>query len=265
MLFEPGPVNEELADTVARIRRQRDLPVYAQWEIARFLDSKYAMKNVTSIEPVIASDGTITYLSTDGVAQQVAEARRKLPGGLGTACVVGFRDHLKRCVLTTKDRGMPAFAPRGFTMPKTYDPQQARGLCHISFVQVSGLSVRYSHGRSRVYGAGMAETRAPRLRLVALVDVGEGPRSCCGCGEPLMPGAKATAVFCSSEGRWRSWGEGRRVRARAEAVQAGRRARCPQCGRVGTVGVERPALAPYCSPGCRKRAWHQRRSGQAGR
>ncbi|MFI0976069.1 hypothetical protein ACH4SP_03460 [Streptomyces sp. NPDC021093] len=120
-LPEPGPVNEALADTVARIRADRDIPVYAQWEIARFLDSKHHMDGVTSIEPVIAEDGTITYLSTDGVAAQVADARKDLPGGVGTACVVGFRDHHKRCVQTTRALGMAAFAPRGFAMPHTYD------------------------------------------------------------------------------------------------------------------------------------------------
>ncbi|MEV0095908.1 hypothetical protein [Streptomyces sp. NPDC050738] len=126
VLPEPGPVNEELADTVARIRRRRTVPVYAQWEIARFLESKYRMKNVTSIEPVIAPDGTITYLSTDGVAAQVAEARKHVPGGIGTAGVVGFRDHVKRCVQTTRDRGMTAYAPRGFEMPGTYDPESGQ-------------------------------------------------------------------------------------------------------------------------------------------
>lgn len=124
--YEPGPVNEELADTVARIRGRRNIPVYAQWEIARFLDSKYAMPDVTSIEPEIAPDGTITYLSTDGVAAQVVEARKQLPGGVGTAGVVGFRDHVKRCLQTTRDRGMTAYAPRGFTMPGTYDPESGQ-------------------------------------------------------------------------------------------------------------------------------------------
>ncbi|MFJ3904811.1 hypothetical protein [Streptomyces sp. NPDC090025] len=127
VLFEPGPVNEELADTVARIRRARPgIPVYAQWEIARFLESKYRMRNVTSIEPVIAPDGTITYLSTDGVAAQVAAARAHLPGGVGRAAVVGFRDHVKRCVQTTVDRGITAFAPRGFAMPETYDAKSGQ-------------------------------------------------------------------------------------------------------------------------------------------
>ncbi|MGW7413388.1 hypothetical protein [Streptomyces sp. NPDC054863] len=120
-LPEPGPVNEALADTVALIRARRDLPVYAQWEIARFLRGKHRMDDVISIEPVVAEDGTLTYLSTDGVAARVAEARKDLPGGIGTACVVGFRDHHKRCVQTTRDRGMTAFAPRGIAMPHTYD------------------------------------------------------------------------------------------------------------------------------------------------
>lgn len=125
-LPEPGPVNEDLADTIARIRARRDIPVYAQWEIARYLESKYGMGRVTSIEPVIAGDGTITYLSTDGVAAQVVEARKHLPGGIGTACVVGFRDHHKRCVQTTRDRGMTAYAPEGISMPGTYDPQSGQ-------------------------------------------------------------------------------------------------------------------------------------------
>ncbi len=126
VLYEPGPVNEELADTVARIRARRTVPVYAQWEIARFLESKYRMSQVTSVEPVIAADGTITYLSTDGVAAQVRAARAQLPGGVGTAAVVGFRDHVKRCVQTTRDRGITAYAPRGFAMPGTYDAQSGQ-------------------------------------------------------------------------------------------------------------------------------------------
>ncbi len=127
VLYEPGPVNEALADTVARVRAKRNVPVYAQWEIARFLKSKYGMTDVTSIDPVIAADGTISYLSTFGVAGQVAAHRRALPGGVGTAGVIGFRDHVKRCVETTRLAGLPAaFAPAGVTMPGTYDPQSGQ-------------------------------------------------------------------------------------------------------------------------------------------
>ncbi|MDQ4504273.1 hypothetical protein [Sinomonas sp. ASV322] len=119
VMYEPGPVNEALADTIAKVRATRDIPVFAQWEIARFLKSKYSMDGVTSIEPVIKPDGTIVYLSTDGVAAQVVSFRG---GTSGTAGVVGFRDHVKRCVLTTRGRGMTAFAPEGIDMPGTYDP-----------------------------------------------------------------------------------------------------------------------------------------------
>ncbi|WP_285723871.1 hypothetical protein [Psychromicrobium xiongbiense] len=122
VLYEPGPVNEALADTIAAIRKQKTVPVFAQWEIARFLTSKYSMTQVTSIDPVIAKDGTITYLSTDGVAAQMVALR----GTSGTAGVVGFRDHVKRCVQTTHDRGMTAFAPQGFEMPGTYDAQSGQ-------------------------------------------------------------------------------------------------------------------------------------------
>jgi hypothetical protein len=124
VLYEPGPVNEALADTVAKLRAGRNLPVYAQWEIARFLESKYHMSGVTSIEPVISADGTIVYLSTDGVAAQVKELRAAQPAGI--AGIVGFRDHIKRCVQTTQDRGMDAFAPQGMDMPGTYDPQSGQ-------------------------------------------------------------------------------------------------------------------------------------------
>ncbi|WP_329585610.1 hypothetical protein OG500_33285 [Kitasatospora sp. NBC_01250] len=127
VLYEPGPVNEALADTVARIRAKRSVPVYAQWEIAHFLTTKYRLSGVTSIEPVIAADGTITYLSTYGVAAQVLADRGKLPGGIGTAGVVGFRDHVKRCVETTRLAGMTtAAAPVGVTMPGTYDAQSGQ-------------------------------------------------------------------------------------------------------------------------------------------
>ncbi|MEV4449706.1 DUF6192 family protein [Streptomyces mirabilis] len=41
-------------------------------------------------------------------------------------------------------------------------------------------------------------------------------------------------------------------------------ASCPQCGAVWTVGVDRPVSAVYCSPACRKRAWHTRRAHSGG-
>ena len=77
-------VNEALADAVYRIRQLKPVKVYAQWEIARFLVSKYGMGTdvLSSIGSVIASDGTIVYLSTAGVA---AEAVSRAGGAAAMA------------------------------------------------------------------------------------------------------------------------------------------------------------------------------------
>ncbi|MFT4296269.1 MAG: hypothetical protein QM582_12745 [Micropruina sp.] len=149
VLPEPGPMNEDLADTVVKAlrRARRKLPVYAQWEIARHLKAKYDMDDVVSIEPVFADDGTITYLSTDGVVAQVVALRSNRPGGVGTAGVIAFEDHIKRCVQTTRARGVSAFAPRGLSMPDTYDPKSAQAwtrdrdiyLVHDMYAQITVL------------------------------------------------------------------------------------------------------------------------------
>ncbi|MEU9382621.1 hypothetical protein AB0D38_17280 [Streptomyces sp. NPDC048279] len=107
----------------------------------------------------------------------------------------------------------------------------------------------------------MDSNGAPRLKLTVITDDACEPRSCRGYGGPLMPSAKATAVFCEDACRSRHW---RRARARTEAVKAGVTASCPQCGAVWTVGVDRPVFAVYCSPACRKRAWHTRRAPSGG-
>lgn len=103
-----------------------------------------------------------------------------------------------------------------------------------------------------------------RLRLVAVAKDDGGPRRCRGCGKPLMPKAKVTAVFCETACRSRHWRRMRRARARTETVKAGVSAWCPQCGVSWTVGVDRAVSAVYCSPTCRKRAWHSRRARPRG-
>lgn len=124
-LPDPGPVNEALADAVYAIRRLKSVKVYAQWEIARFLASKYQMADVHSIEPVVAADGSITYLSTDGVAAAIVA----LEGGgaaMGGVAVVGHRDHAKRCIQTSRARGMAAAAVAEVPLPTLYEPQSGQ-------------------------------------------------------------------------------------------------------------------------------------------
>lgn len=86
----------------------------------------------------------------------------------------------------------------------------------------------------------MGRDDVPRLRLVVIADEDSGPRLCRGCGDPLMPWTKATAVFCSTACRARHWRQMRRARVRTEAVKAGVTASCPECGSValGRAGCE---------------------------
>lgn len=122
---EPGPINAMLADAVHAIRQVRDVPVYAQWEIAQILAEKYRMKDVFAIFPVKGADGRKTYLSTDGVAQ-AAVARAGTALALGKVAVVGHRDHVKRCILVSRKNGMTAAAAREVPLPVHYDPRSAQ-------------------------------------------------------------------------------------------------------------------------------------------
>ncbi|APE34031.1 hypothetical protein BOX37_08645 [Nocardia mangyaensis] len=122
---DPGPVNEALAAATVAARAGRDIPVYAQTEIATVLRSEYGLRDVVSIDPTRAADGTLVYLSTDGVAAEVA-ALRGPAASEDVAGVVAFQDHLWRAVYTSRARGVTAFAPREVPMPSEYDPQSGQ-------------------------------------------------------------------------------------------------------------------------------------------
>ncbi|MFE3054953.1 hypothetical protein [Nocardia sp. NPDC059239] len=122
---DPGPVNEALAAAVVAARGDRDIPVYAQTEIAQVLSSRYGMTDVVSIDPMRNADGTLVYLSTDGVAAQVAALRGAAVAG-DAAAVVAFADHQWRATRTTAAHGFRAFAPAGVAMPDQYDPQSGQ-------------------------------------------------------------------------------------------------------------------------------------------
>ncbi|MET9487603.1 hypothetical protein [Nocardia sp. NPDC006630] len=122
---EPGPVNEALAAAVVAARGDRGIPVYAQTEIAEVLKSRYGMTDVVAIDPDRAADGTLVYLSTDGVAAKVAQLRGTAVA-TDMAAVVAFQDHLWRATRTTAERGFDAFAPAGVAMPDQYDPQSGQ-------------------------------------------------------------------------------------------------------------------------------------------
>ncbi|MFC9893721.1 hypothetical protein ACFVMC_08515 [Nocardia sp. NPDC127579] len=117
-------MNEALAQAVVRTRGGHDIPVYAQTEIAEVLITKYGLADVVSIDPRRNPDGTLEYLSTLGVAEQVAALRG--PGVGNRAGVVAFEDHLWRATYSTTVRGFDAYAPAGIPMPREYDPQSGQ-------------------------------------------------------------------------------------------------------------------------------------------
>lgn len=124
-LPDPGPTNEKLADTVYEIYQLNPVPIYAQWEIARFLKDKYKLNDINAIEPIKNDDGTITYLSTVGVAEAII----KQEGGadkMGNVAIVAHRDHAKRCILTSKQCGMNAYAVKEVKLPIEYDSQSGQ-------------------------------------------------------------------------------------------------------------------------------------------
>jgi len=119
----PGPTNEALAKVVEKFVVKHPVPVYAQTEIAQQLQAA-GVPHVTSIDPVTAADGTVTYLSTAGVAQQVMTKAQAAGEKLGRVGVIGFSDHAVRCVLTARKAGMTSAAvPTGVTLPTAYDPE----------------------------------------------------------------------------------------------------------------------------------------------
>ena len=119
----PGPMNEALADTVVDIYQQTGKPVYAQWEIAQAIGDRIPDNHLASINPKIAADGSLSYLSTDGVA---AEAVKLSGGDMGKTVVVGFYEHSLRTINTSTSVGIDAYAPEDIELPHDYDPQSGQ-------------------------------------------------------------------------------------------------------------------------------------------
>jgi len=120
-----GPTNDALATATKRFVKRHPVPVFAQQAIAQQLQAQ-GVKRVTSIDPEIGPDGQLVYLSTAGVADQVVQKAQAAGVDLGTVGVIGFADHVVRCVLTAKAAGMTAAVPKGVTLPSEYDPESGQ-------------------------------------------------------------------------------------------------------------------------------------------
>jgi len=119
-VVSPGPVNAALAHVVAELVEDRPVPVVAQWEIAREL-VELGVQDVISVEPSVAPDGTVVYLSTPAVAAEGLQIARSMGLDMGTAGVVCVADMAASCLLSMDRLDIPAAVPAGVELPDEYD------------------------------------------------------------------------------------------------------------------------------------------------
>lgn len=108
----PGPINLELARLADARSESTGLPVFAQWEVADEMAS-----DVTRVGAVELADGSVEYLSTTGVAEQVRAATN-----VDRVAVLAMADHVVRCCRTLEGFGFSTGVPADVVLPSTYDP-----------------------------------------------------------------------------------------------------------------------------------------------
>lgn len=116
----PGPVNEQIADAVFQLQRKTPVPIYAQWEIAQVLASKYALGGVVSVAPPVVANGKVSTPALDGVATAVIK-QAGTAAALGNVAVVTHRDQASLAVQTSNAQGMKAGVAAGLGLPLAYD------------------------------------------------------------------------------------------------------------------------------------------------
>jgi len=130
--------------------------------------------------------------------------------------------------------------------------------------------MRIPGGRLRSYGGRVGRDGVPRLRPAVVADDDAGPRLCrvrdavgegdggvLSAGLPVgEPASDADGQAADAAGVLRAAGASHvlRTKARTEAVTAGVRAGCPQCGAERTAGAGRLVSAACCPPVRRERA-----------
>jgi hypothetical protein len=148
----PGPMNDALADLVVQLHKETNAPVYVQWEITEAIGDRIAPDKVISINPILDAQANIVYLSTAGVAsaivKQVGSAQK-----LGKVAVIAFNDHLFRCIQTSRDAGIDAYAPAGYTMPSNYDSQSGQPWTRNRFTYlVTDIKARIGNYLEKIMG-----------------------------------------------------------------------------------------------------------------
>jgi hypothetical protein len=125
----PGPVNEALADLVARLYGATRARVFAQWEVAEAIGDRVPQDQLAAIFPLRDARAEPRYLSTAGVVEEVVR-RVGTRASLGTVGIVAFADHAWRCVATARRFGLTdAAMPAGYAMPEQYDTLSGQPWC----------------------------------------------------------------------------------------------------------------------------------------
>lgn len=146
----PGPVNEALADAVARLHAETGAPVHAQWEVAEALGDRIPRGEVTPVFPGRDERAEPVYLTTSDVVAALVGGVARQPS-FGIVGVVGFSDHLWRCVSTARRFGLEAYAPSGYAMPCIYDPQSGQPWCRNRLAYLThDIMIRVSERRNQL-------------------------------------------------------------------------------------------------------------------
>ncbi|VTX75227.1 hypothetical protein [Acinetobacter ursingii] len=119
---ESGPINEQIADAVYMLYQMNPVLIYAQWEVASILKSKYHLESdkvISVANPTINTNGVVT-ASIDQVADMIVKKANSAIG-LGKVAIFTHADQQSLAIDISKIYGMNAAIPKGIVMPISYD------------------------------------------------------------------------------------------------------------------------------------------------
>jgi hypothetical protein len=124
----PGPVNEAIAAVTVRLAHATGAIIYAQWEVAAAVGDAVPPDRLVAIYPDRDDRAEPRYLGTsDTIRRMLTFAGDSAL--LGPVGIVGFRDHVWRCVANARSLGLDAHLPDGYDMPAEYDTQSGQPWC----------------------------------------------------------------------------------------------------------------------------------------
>jgi hypothetical protein len=146
----PGPVNEALAKIAISVQRTTGAVVYAQWEVAEAIGNDVSREKLVAIYPDRDKNAEPVYLSTGGTIRRVIDIVGDAVS-LGVVGIIGFRDHLRRCVTTARVFGLDAYAPAGHAMPDAYDVHSGQPWCrNRAAYLMHDIAIRAAERRDRL-------------------------------------------------------------------------------------------------------------------